>query len=766
MEPRDCMPVLVVHDESESGLAVRTAAKQIIAEMQEAGLTVLEADGYADGELMLRTHPELGAVLVGWAECDAPPDLTRSPARLLEVARARFNGLPSFLMTEGLSIRDISPELAESLSGALWLTEDTPQWTVGHIRAAMQQYHESLLPPFFGALTRYVNEYRYSWHTPGHMGGLAFLKSPAGRLFFDFVGERFLRADLSSSVPELGSILEHEGLVEAAEANAARVFGADDTYFVTNGTTMSNQIVFRAIVSPGDVVLLDRNCHKSIVNSVIQTGAIPVWLQSARNALGLIGPVRAADLDPAAIRAKMAANPLLSGRAVQRARLAVVTNSTYDGTMYDAAQLIGCLGQVAEHVLLDEAWIPYAAFHPVYAGHFGMSAPRNRDPEVPTVITTMSTHKMLAALSQASMIHIRQGRSPLPRPRFNEAFMLHTSTSPQYGIVASLDVATKMMEGAAGRSLVDDAISEAIGFRQEMADLGARMSAEGSWWFGVFQPQLTAKGAEKGGRDAEPPALRQDTWQLAADRSWHGFRGLLPGEAMLDPVKVTLVTPGLGARGKPGSWGIPASLVSCFLRSRGVVVEKTGYYSILVLFSIAVTRGKSGTLLAELFDFHRAYEANMPVAEALPEVAADVPSRYAGFGLHDLAAQMHAFLSGYDTARMQQAISDRLPTPVLTPADAFAALVGGQTEQVPLDSLEGRVSAVTCLLYPPGIPVVVPGERFDAHARPIVDYLQLFERWDEHFPGFENEVQGVVRERLADGTVRFTVSCVTEAGSN
>jgi arginine decarboxylase len=382
------------------------------------------------------------------------------------------------------------------------------------------------------------------------------------------------------------------------------------------------------------VVLLDRNCHKSIVNSVIQTGAIPVWLQSARNALGLIGPIRAADLDPAAIRAKMAANPLLSGRAVQRARLAVVTNSTYDGIMYDAAQLIACLGQVAEHVLLDEAWIPYAAFHPMYAGHFGMSGPRNRDPEVPTVITTMSTHKMLAALSQASMIHIRQGRSPLPRPRFNEAFMLHTSTSPQYGIVASLDVATKMMEGAAGRSLVDDAISEAIGFRQEMANVGTRMSADGSWWFGVFQPQLTAQEPEGDGRDVQPPVLRQDTWQLAEDRSWHGFHGLLPGEAML----------------------------------------------------------------AELFD--------------------------------------------------------------------FAALVGGQTEQVPLDSLEGRVSAVTCLLYPPGIPVVVQGERFDAHARPIIDYLQLSVRWDEHFPGFENEVQGVVRDRLADGTVRFTVSCVTEAGSN
>jgi len=743
----DEMPVLVVHDASEHGLAVRTAVKRITGELHELGVTVLEADGYADGELMLRTHPELGAVLVGWAESEAPADLAHAPGGLLALARARFNGLPAFLMTEGLSVQELTPELADSLSGAIWLTEDTPQWIAGRIRAAVQQYRDSLLPPFFGALVRYVNEYRYSWHTPGHMGGLAFLKSPAGRLFFDFVGERFLRSDISSSVPELGSILEHEGVVAEAEANAARVFGADDTYFVTNGTTMSNQIVFRAVVSPGDVVLLDRNCHKSIVNSVIQTGAIPVWLQSTRNPLGLIGPIRPDELAEHAIARKLAGHPLLAGRPPVRPCLAVVTNSTYDGTMYDTAQLVSALGQVADHVLLDEAWIPYAAFHPVYAGHFGMAAAAGES-DRPTVITTMSTHKMLAALSQASMIHIKHGRAPLPRPRFNEAFMLHTSTSPQYGIVASLDVATRMMEGAAGRALVDDAVAEAIAFRNEVASVGERMAEKGTWWFSAFQPAGTQDS-------------RQDAWQLAPAEHWHGFSGLQAGQAMLDPVKVTLVTPGLAADGRPQDWGIPASLVSAFLRGRGVVVEKTGYYSILVLFSIAVTRGKSGTLLAELFDFHRAYEANTPVADALPEIGAAYPGRYAGLGLRDLATQMHDFLSGYDTAKMQAAISGRMPEPVLTPAAAFSSLVRGETELVPLAELTGRVSAVTCLLYPPGIPVVVPGERFDTQVRPIVDYLQLFERWDSRFPGFENEVQGVVREQSADSGVHFSVSCVT-----
>ncbi len=452
------------------------------------------------------------------------------------------------------------------------------------------------------------------------------------------------------------------------------------------------------------------------------------------------------ELEPAAIERKLAHHPLLAGQERRRPRLAVVTNSTYDGTMYDTGQLVAALGQVADHVLLDEAWIPYAAFHPVYADHFGMAAATTAGP---TVISTMSAHKMLAALSQASMIHIRHGRLPLPRPRFNEAFMLHTSTSPQYGIIASLDVATRMMAGAAGRSLVDDAIGEAIAFRREVARVSASMADAGTWWFHAFQP-------------AGPLELDQDAWQLAPARGWHGFAGLRPGQAMLDPVKVTLVTPGVAVDGTPESWGIPANLVSAFLRSRGVVAEKTGYYSILVLFSIAVTRGKSGTLLAELFDFHRAYTANMPLAEALPGVHAAFADRYQGLGLKDLADEMHEFLSGYDTAKMQAAISATLPEPASAPAAAFASQVRGETELVPLGGLEGRVSAVTCLLYPPGIPVVVPGERFDAQVRPIIDYLALFERWDSRFPGFENEVQGVVQDRQADGAVRFRMSCVTD----
>ncbi len=566
-------------------------------------------------------------------------------------------------------------------------------------------------------------------------------------------------------MPALGSILEHEGVVRDAEERAARAFGADSTYFVTNGTTMSNQIVFRSIVTAGDVVLLDRNCHKSVLNAVIQTGSIPVWMLPVRNHHGMIGPIDVSQMAPAAIREKLACHPLLNGipMAWRRPRLAVLTNSTYDGTMYNADGVVERLGEVTDAVLFDEAWIPYAAFHPVYDRHFAMRPLEGADPAgQPTVVSTMSTHKMLAALSQASMIHLRQGRAPLPQDRFNEAFMMHTSTSPQYLMVASLDVATRMMEGAPGRALMDDAIAEALSFRRELVTVRDRMAAQHTWWFDIWQPEdlgAPGTGDELAPVDDTQLGTTQAAWQMRPGQQWHGFDGVEDGYTMLDPVKVSLVTPGLGPDGSPEPWGVPAALVSGLLAERGVVSEKTGFYSLLFLFSIGVTKGKSGTLLGELFEFKQLLDENAALADVMPELVAAHPDRYRHVGLCDLALEMHSFLSAYDTSEMQEAIYRRLPEPVMTPAEAFGHLVRGEVEHVLLAELDDRVTATLCVLYPPGIPVVVPGERFDGGTKAIIRYLQLFEAWDDRFPGFESEVQGVVKE-LVDGRTRFSVNCV------
>lgn len=763
----DDLPVLLVDDPATRARhATAAAVESIVSALDAIGLPLLRTRGAEDAALTIRTHPELACVLV---EC-GPTNLASARAVVASV-RARHDHLPVFVLTEDMSVTDLPPDVLGAVQGIIWATEDTPSFTAGRIARAVHQYLETLYPPFFDALVRYVDTCRYAWHTPGHMGGLAFRKSPAGRRFFDFFGERVFRADLSAAVPELGSILEHEGVVAEAEAEAAHVFGADHTWFVTNGTTMSNQVVFRANVRAGDVVVLDRNCHKSVVNAVIQVGAIPVWLLPERNSLGMIGPIRPSELSPEAIARKIREHPLVDTSAQPRIRMAVVTNSTYDGTMYDTHTVLDRLREVVPIVHFDEAWIPYAAFHPVYARHFAM-APRDANPDDATVFSTMSTHKMLASFSQGSMIHVRVGRHPVDEHRFNEAFMMHASTSPQYEIVASLDVATRMMEGTAGRALMGDCLEEAIAFRQELQRAADLFNGKDQWFFSVWQPKSLWFDPEdhtetlRETRLEEAPthelAMLQRPWRMSPGQEWHGFEGLVEDYAMLDPSKVSIVTPGIGPDGAPAPFGVPAGLVAAFLRDRDVVVEKTGFYTILVLFSIAVTRGKASTLLADLIDFKRRYDANAPLDEALPSLAAAYPGRYAGVGVADLAQEMHGFLSRSDTARMQEEIAQRLPTPVLTPSEAFGKLVDGDVELVPLDKLDGRIAATMCALYPPGIPVIVPGERFDERVRSLVDYLTVFERWAERFPGFEHEMQGVIGTAQANGITRYAVYCVAE----
>jgi arginine decarboxylase len=737
------LPLLVVSDGDDRSTVDTEALNAIIRTLGLVGVQPITATGLVDARSLFHAHPEVGGLLVVWNHRTA----LRDAPELLEFAqlvRSTRGALPLFLLTQRLSLADLPPELYRLFTGMLWAGEDDDDFLAAHVSTAMADYRNSVLPPFFARLVDYVEQARYAWHTPGHMGGVAFLRSPAGRVFHDFFGERTLRADLSSSVPELGSVLEHNGVVADAERAAARTFGADDTYFVTNGTTMSNQIVFRATVSRGDVVLVDRNCHKSIVNSVIQTGAIPIFLTPLRNRHGMLGPVDPAQLDAASIREKLRTHPLILD-ADRLIRLAVLTNSTYDGTLYAVDDVITALGGQVEHLLFDEAWIPYAPFDPVFAGRFAMSHPGADG--CPTVFATTSTHKMLAAFSQASMIHLRQGATPVPPARFNEAFMMHASTSPQYGIIASLDVAAKMMEGPEGAALMRETVQEAIDFRTEMLRLGAERAARDDWWFTPWQP--TAE-----------PSLASEHWSMTD--AWTGFTGLTPGYAMLDPTKVSLLCPGVAEDDSPTTLGIPAGLVAALLRERGVVVEKTGFYSVLVLFSIGVTLGKSATLLEELEAVKALFDSDTSVASALPVLFAQNRIRYANVGLRALAAQMHGMLTDTDTATMQEAISAHLPEVAMAPVDAFEALVRGRVDDVAVADLTGRTAAVMCVLYPPGIPVVVPGERFTALLQPVIDYLQLFERWDARFPGFETEMQGVGKHLEPDGQVRYTVPCVSE----
>jgi arginine decarboxylase len=488
------------------------------------------------------------------------------------------------------------------------------------------------------------------------------------------------------------------------------------------------------------------------------SGAIPVYLRPRRNPRGLIGPVPASELEPEAVQRKLRESPLLKGR-VRKPVLAVLTNSTYDGLCYDVEHTTRVLGESVDRIHYDEAWYAYARFNPLYEGRYGMHRGK-RDPQDPTVTVTHSTHKLLAALSQASMIHVRAGRAPFEPALFNEAFMMHTSTSPQYSILASTDVSAKMMNDA-GPALTDECIREAIDFRKAMLRIGRDLERRksGDWWFQTWQSDAF-EGQTFADADPDLLARSGDAWVLGPKQEWHGFGDLGSRYCMLDPIKVTTLTPGIGPNGDLLREGIPADIVTAFLATQGIVVEKTEPYSILMLFSLGITKGKWGSLVAALMRFKELYDANAPLAKALPELVAAHSERYGRLGLRDLARQMHAAIREHDLLGNLDGAFSTLPEPVLTPRETFARLVHGDVELVPAAQLEGRTVAVQVVPYPPGIPLLMPGERFDAKTRAVGNFLLGLESFDADFPGFGHHIHGVQVKADRTGRGYYALYCL------
>jgi arginine decarboxylase len=334
-------------------------------------------------------------------------------------------------------------------------------------------------------------------------------------------------------------------------------------------------------------------------------------------------------------------------------------------------------------------------------------------------------------------------------PRFNESFMMHTSTSPQYGIIASLDVAAAMMEQPAGRSLVQETIDEALSFRRAMT--ATKKQLNGSWWFDVWQPEAMAK----------QPVGETSRWVLKPGDKWHGFEGLAENHVLVDPIKVTILTPGLSADGSMQKLGIPATVVVRFLSSRRIEIEKTGLYSFLVLFSMGITKGKWSTLITELLNFKDLYDANTPLNRVLPALVEAHPDAYAKMGLKDLCELMHRVYREDNLPKAQKDMYTALPEMAMRPADAYERLVRGRVESVEIDGLADRILAVMVVPYPPGIPVIMPGERLTRATKSIQDYLLYAREFDQKFPGFETDIHGLRFEPAAGGR-RYLVDCIAE----
>ena len=568
-------------------------------------------------------------------------------------------------------------------------------------------------------------------------------------MFHQFFGENMLRADVCNAVDELGQLLDHTGPVAASERNAARIFNADHCYFVTNGTSTSNKIVWHHAVAPGDVVVVDRNCHKSVLHAIIMTGAIPVFLKPTRNHFGIIGPIPQSEFEPETIKAKIAANPLLKGVDVTniKPKVLTITQSTYDGVLYNTETIKKMLDGYVANLHFDEAWLPHAAFHPFYGTYHAMGKKRER-PKHSMVYSTQSIHKLLAGISQASHVLVQDSQTKkLDRHLFNEAFLMHTSTSPQYAIIASCDVAAAMMEPPGGTALVEESIVEALDFRRAMRKVDEEYGKD--WWFKVWGPdQLVDEGIG-----------RADQWIIQSkgkNSKWHGFGDLADGFNMLDPIKSTIVTPGLDINGKFAKTGIPASIVSKFLAEHGVIIEKTGLYRFFIMFTIGITKGRWNSLLTALQQFKDDYAKNHPMWKILPEFSAKYP-QYENMGLQDLCQHTHELYAKYDIARLttEMYLSDL--TPAMKPSDAYAQIAHSNTERVPVDQLEGRITTSLITPYPPGIPLLIPGEVFN---KKIVDYLRFAGEFNAQCPGFETDIHGLVAEKDAQGVIRHYADCV------
>jgi ornithine decarboxylase len=663
------------------------------------------------------------------------------------------------------------------VDGYIYLGQQTPAFYAKQVVASVIKYGMSLLPPFFGGLVAYDADATIAFDCPGHQGGQFYRKSPAGQLFFKHFGESVFRNDLCNADVDLGDLLIHEGAAARAQQNAARIFGADKTYFVLNGTSTSNKIVTGAVLRRGDLVLFDRNNHKSLhQGALVQAGAIPIFLPTARNGFGMIGPVDWDAWDEKALRERIRTHPLVKDEARARAarpfRLACIQLATYDGTVYNVRKVMEKIGHLCDYVLWDEAWIGYNAFHPLYKDHSPMRLEKLAA-DAPGLFSTQSVHKQGAGFSQASQIHkrddhLRGQKRYVEHKRFNESFLINASTSPFYPLFASLDVNAKVHEGKGGEMLWDRCIALGIEVRKKLREYGAYYAKSGKgkeeqWFFDPFVPDVVG---DKPWESLPTETLKREQrcWDFHPQNKWHGYAAMAEGYAMVDPNKLMLLTPGIDRKtGDYLDFGVPATVLANFLREQKIVPEKCDLNSILFLMTPAEDESKLNTLIAKLVKFKNLWDQDVDLAEALPNIARNNAERYAGYTLRKVCQEMHDFYRGKNVKELQRLCfrAQSFPELAMYPQDAYQKLVANEVDYVPLDQAKGRISATLALIYPPGIGVVVPGERWDKRAQPMLDYFFAFEESFNRFPGFNYEVQGVYQEKV-EGRIKFHTYVVRE----
>jgi len=576
------------------------------------------------------------------------------------------------------------------------------------------------LPPFTKALLDFAKEARDDFCTPGHHSGALFEEIPEGRAFVSSLGEGAFTADISDSSSVIGDPSSHEGVTGEAEALAASVYGSDRCFFVLGGTSASNRIAISALVSEGDLILFDRNNHKSASQAALAAaGGLPVYLASERNESGIIGGLTEETLDPVRLREKAARFSPAAAKKARPFRLACLQLATYDGLFLNAKEILRRIGSLCDYILFDGAWAGYENFLPLLQDSAVLTFPLTKND--PGILVTQSVHKQLAGFSMTSQLHkkdshLRGMTRYLEDDVLQASFLMHISTSPYYPLLAGLEM-NAYLHQKKGKELWQEAAITATELKRSILKRCR------------FLRPFTAPTVRAASWDAHPteeilsdPAF----FAISPKDTWHGFSHIAENLYLTDPCKVLLVTDPL-----------PAPLLSHFLESRHVTVEKSDFHTLLFLIEPGDTKEKQEHLLSLLQECEAAYEANTPMSVFAPHLTCRK-----GEGLKDFSLRYQDFLCREGAARLTQALfdEDHFPKAMLTGKKAHQAFLKGARERVPLLKAKGRVSLEMILPYPPGITVLEPGEVWTDEA---LSYFLFLQKYKSAFPDFSPEILGV-----------------------
>ena len=676
----------------------------------------------------------IGAVVVSASEMD-----------VLDNEQIRSFGIPAIVMVVDPS-HTISFDM-ERIGAVIDVTSTSINDYKGTIEQIVASYEALILPPFFKALSDYVGDNNAQFDCPGHQGGQFFAKHPTGRAFYDFFGEHIFRADLCNADVKLGDLLIHEGHAHDAQAHAAAVYNADKTYFVLNGTSSANKVVLNALLTPGDIILYDRNNHKSICHGgLVMSGATPIYLETARNPFGSIGGILEHCFDESYIRNLIGEKDPNKAKADRPIRLAVIQLGTYDGTIYNARQVVDKIGHLCDYIFFDSAWVGYEQFIPMMKDCSPLLL--ELGPNDPGILVTQSVHKQQAGFSQTSQIHkkdkhIKGQDRYVDHKRFNNSFMMHASTSPFYPLFASLDVNAKIHEGELGKQLWRECIEVGIDARKSVLRRCKYLRP-------LVPPVVHGKKWEEG--NTQEMANDVSYFAFEPNAKWHSFKGYGEGQYFIDPCKFQLITPGINVEtGAYEDFGIHANILANYLRENRIIPEKCDLNTILFLMTPAESKAKMDALVDQLVRFEELIDRNALMEEVLPSIYYSYLDKYKGYHIRQLCQEMHDFYKARNVSTLQQRLFSKeyFPEYVMNPQEANFEFQRNKGELVSLDEAEGRIALEGALPYPPGVLCVQPGERW---SRTACDYFLALEEGINQLPGFAPEIQGVYLIEQPDGS--------------